>query len=259
LAFLVNVLVEDNAMADEAGDDDVKRQWVERVLNIKLSDPTDGGEDGSDALRPTEFASRIKDLILQGSVLAEPYRTEIIAKGSAVNEVLKSGDLDATESEIEDLEDALTRAAGEARVAEALKGVKGLVQYRKLQISWRDAQTSANAELARFIAAVLADPEVQEDELYPDVVEATAAASTLVPGFGGDLSDVLDKLDATTDAEVRNDLTAEAKKLIGEYSSMLDDAEGLRELQSLSDDEYGGISFFGELQKALRSLETAIP
>jgi hypothetical protein len=45
---------------------------------------------------------------------------------------------------------------------------------------------------------------------------------------------------------------------LSEYSEELDDAEGLRELQELADDDYGGISFFTELRQAIDSLEAQL-
>jgi hypothetical protein len=43
-----------------------------------------------------------------------------------------------------------------------------------------------------------------------------------------------------------------------EYAANLEAAAGLRELQSLSNDEYGGISFYTELQQAVASLKNQL-
>jgi hypothetical protein len=240
-------------------DSQAKRAWVERVLHFKVPEPTGSGDTDAGGLTHDELAALIKDLMMQGSVLAEPYRTDILGKARAVNELLKSGDLEATAGEVEVLQEALARAAGDARIEQARAVAKGTVQYRKLQFAWLEAQAAANAGLDRFIAAVLADPKVQEDELYDQVVDAADSVTTLLPQFGGDLANLLNELDTIRDPVRRQEMNGEAKQLIGEYSAMLDQSEGLQELQSLSDDEYQGISFFGELKQALGKLEAAIP
>jgi hypothetical protein len=247
-------------------DSQAKRAWVERILHfkvpepvVKVPEPVGPGDGKSVGLTHDELAAMIKDLTMQGSVLPEPYRTDILGKARAVNEILKGGDLEATADEVEALQEALSRAAGEARVEQARAVAMGTVQYRKLQFAWLEAQANANAGLDRFVAAVLADPTVREDELYDQVVDAADTVSTLVPEFGGDLASLLNELDTIRDPEKRQEMNGEAKKLIGDYSAMLEESEGLKALQSLSDDEYQGISFFGELKQALTKLEAAIP
>lgn len=250
-------------MSEQSGDDGAKREWVARVLGIEL--PLAGAAVSNGSL-PQELAlpsreeleARVKDVLTQAALLSDPYRADLIGRARTVAGLLHGDDMQFCLEEVDALEDAYARAAGSARAEEAIQSVKGKVAYRKLQLEWRNAQDRANAGLDRFIAAVLADPEVQQDDVFDQVEDAAATASALIPRFGGELSDVLDRLDSTYDASERDALTREANQILDDYAKALAESEALQALQEFSNQEYGGIAFYGELESALGELRKAI-
>ena len=80
----------------------------------------------------------------------------------------------------------------------------------------------------------------------------------MMPEFGTGIETALADIDDAETPAARASAVAAARKVLGDYRKRLDDADDLRALQELSDDEYGGISFFGELQQSLESLEAQL-
>jgi hypothetical protein len=144
--------------------------------------------------------------------------------------------------------------ASSERAAKPQTVGRGRVNYRKLQLRWRSAESDARTQLGAFIKAVLADPEVRNNPRFGDVQAGFADLGSLMPDFEGSLADELDRLDVAATDEERKTARAAAIKVIENYQAELGAAETLRELQELSDDEYGGIEFFSGLQVALLAL-----
>ncbi len=245
-------------MSGQAGNPEAQRAWVVRVLGIILQNDAGPGNDVGPGVDDVELRKSLTERIREASLLAatlpDPLKASVLALARAAAETLKGTDLLAAEVAVEELETTYYHAKRDALLTEANKGATGRVRYRQLQIEWRDAQSRANEQLEALASAVVGDERVQDDPLYDDVVDAAADVTSLIPQFGVDLDNALDALDREPDQSKRPKLLADARKLVDEYAQMLDGAEGLSELQSLSDDEYGGISFYTDLKDVLKSL-----
>jgi hypothetical protein len=132
------------------------------------------------------------------------------------------------------------------------------VKLRKLQLEWRSAESSARAQLDAFVKAVLGDPEIKNSPQFADVEKAMAGVTAAMPDFDDALLDALDDVDAATNDNDRNTALKAAMKALDSYRAELDKAETLQELQSIADDDYGGMEFFSGLQAALIALRSEL-
>ena len=168
--------------------------------------------------------------------------------------VLAGGYAASLAADVDTLENELARAGGAARVSEANTGSSGRVSFRRLELEWRDAQAKSRKQLDQFVAAFLADQEVQADPRFAQISVAASEIAKQMPIFGNDLEDALSAIDDAADDAARAKVRTQTQKILANYSMALDGAEGLHELQSLADDDFGGISFVSELQFALDKL-----
>ena len=239
---------------------DEKAAWIERVLGIAMpsatnSDTAEVRDAGADDAIREELRARMREMVIEAKLLPDKAAVPgLIALAQAAAEAAKGTDLVAAEIAVDELEMAVAQARSAANVA-AAQTRKGLVKYRKAQIAWNDARAKARAELERFSRAVLADPDIQEDELYDEVVALSGEFTTLLPQFDDELEEIVDRLDGIVAEDARAPLIAELKSKVAEYRALLNEAEGLADLQSLADDEYGGLSFFHALDEALNALQ----
>ncbi len=127
-----------------------------------------------------------------------------------------------------------------------------------MQLQWRAAEVEASAQLNAFAKTLLADPEVKAHPQFAELAAAMGDVRSLIPTFSDDLADELDRLDNAATPDDRRAARDAALKVIGEYDTDLAGAEGLRDLQDLADDEYGGMEFFSGLQAALAELRRAV-
>jgi hypothetical protein len=135
------------------------------------------------------------------------------------------------------------------------------MNYRKLQLQWRFAEIEARTNLQAFVKILLADPKVRQHPKFNDVQAAAANITSLLPSFNGlsdELADQLDRLHAPADEDDRQAARTAALKVLTDYDAELEGADGLRDLQDLADEEYGGIMFFSGLQAALATLRREI-
>jgi hypothetical protein len=149
-------------------------------------------------------------------------------------------------------------SASAARAQEAAAVSRGRVNFRKVQLKWRAAEAEANSQLDAFAKTLLADPEVKADPKFAQLEASMKDIKSLIPTFSDDLSDELDQLDNAATPDERKAAHAAALDVISEYEADLAKAEGLRELQDLADDEYGGMAFFSALQLALAELRREV-
>ena len=194
----------------------------------------------------------------QAFTLPEPAKTELGARVKQALGVLAGADPATLAVQINALESDVGRAASAARAGGAAATAGGGVTYRKLQFAWRDAQGKARKQLDQFVAAVLADKDIQADPRFGEAKAAASEIGDMMPEFGTGIETALADIDDAETPAARASAVAAARKVLGDYRKMLDDADDLRALQELSDDEYGGISFFGELQQSLESLEAQL-
>ncbi len=232
------------------GDGAARRAWVKKILNIDIAEPV----AASDAELRASLAERIRDVAAMANNLAPAAKLELITRAKAAKTAIDGTDLLAAEIAVEQLEAFYAESIRAATMGEAEQLGKGRVKYRKLQLQWRRAQGEALSALEALADAVLADPEMQEDPLYPDVQEAASGITELMPDFGEDLESVFNALDRDISDEEAADLRGEAIDVIDDYCTTLDQASELSRLQAFADEEYGSYASFRVLQDTLQAL-----
>ena len=223
------------------------------ALRRMLDAGTEAAEDGQAAGERTR--ERLTDLQMQIAFLTGPEKSELQGRVRQLLGAMDQTDPAKLATQMEALEADLAKAAGAARVAGAASAAGRTVSFRKLQFEWRDAQVRARKQLDAFVAAVLGDKAVQGHAQFDEIKEAAGQIGKQMPEFGNDIEKALCKIDDAKGDTERATARVSAQGMLADYADMLEDADGLNALQSLSDDEYGGISFVGELQTSLRSLE----
>jgi hypothetical protein len=166
-----------------------------------------------------------------------------------------SAALDAPDApaQVDALESAVAAALGAARAAEAKGSARRPIDSTKLLLRWRGAQSQVSANIVRLGAAVLAREDVQNDPRLNEVEAAVAELPGLVPKFGPELGDLLDKaMNAGSAANVAQD----ALKLIAGYRQSLAGAKSLLAFEQLAATDLGGdTALVSSLDGALGELE----
>lgn len=224
------------------------------ALAGSLKDEGEEGEGEEEKEAAAELLERVLDVQAQAASLPEPAKKELQKRVRQLQVAIGSGDAASLAADVDALENDLARASGAARVSEANTGSSGRVSFRKLELEWRDAQAKSRKQLDQFVAAFLADQEVQADPRFAQISVAASEIAKQMPMFGNELEDALDAIDDAADDAARAKARTGAQKILANYSKTLDGAEGLHELQALADDDFGGISFVSELQLALDKL-----
>jgi hypothetical protein len=237
-------------MSDRASMDN----WVKRVLglNVPAGQPEPGGLD-------QELQTWRQDILDQAGMLADKsVRARIEQLGSDAAAAIADGSLGAAHSILDAMDTALNdaRRAQTNRSAVAESGNK--VEYAKLLLRWRESQSSTRERIEQLAASILADPEVQADPRFEDVVEAAADLVDVMPGFGRELEDVLDGLDKLTDPDQRAAQVEAARAQIDACRNLLDSADELAELSQFAGEEYGEADLAGDLREALTELAGAL-
>ena len=240
---------------------DDKAAWIQRVLGVTMVAPpavADKQDAGTDEAIREELRDRIREMVGDIKVLADRSLVpKLAALANDANAAVKGDDLVAAEIAVDELEMGVVQARS-ATPAPMAESRSGLVKYRKAQIAWNQARGVARAGLERLGQAVMADPELQDDEDYDEIAALAGQFTTLLPQFDDELAEMVDSLEDAVSPEAREPLIAALKHKVTEYRDTLKDAEGLAELQALADDSYGGVPFFHSLDQALQSLQAAI-
>ena len=101
------------------------------------------------------------------------------------------------------------------------------IAYRKMLLSWRNAQAKVETDLASIGQAILARDDVKQDPRFEQVKQMVAGLPKLIPAYREKLGDTLDAaMNATTAAEART-LAKEAVEVIGTYRQQLAQAAPL--------------------------------
>jgi hypothetical protein len=234
-----------------------KSDWVKRVLGVALSGPPPDPSEPSDLSEADvrqELLARIKEMVIEAKLLPDKEAaSRLAALAASATQAVRGPNLMEGELAVARLEEAVGQAKAEARMSEVLAR-EGLVNWRKAQIEWRAARNRALANVDALTRQVQVDPEILAD---PDGKEAIALAGQfagLLPEFDESLEVTLDQLDAETDSERRTMLVQRASSELASYRLLLGAADGLAQLQELSDQEYGGIACYRELELALGKL-----
>lgn len=193
-------------------------------------------------------------LISQVARIGDAARKAELGKlAQAANAAIKAGDAATAIAQIGALRQALD---ADARPAPASTG---MVAFAKLQLQWRDAQATFDANLKALGAKLLADPGVQNDPRIDTIKEAVAALPGLVPKFGGDLEDALDAANNATDPVVRGRLMDEAVAALDAYRQQLTGAPLLAALEQFSAQQLGTkLALHGALDDALAAIKQQI-
>lgn len=235
---------------------DEKAEWISRVLGVTIA-PAPGAAEDPAALRG-ELQFRIREMLTEAKLLPDRGAiAPLIALATKATDAVKGDDLKAAHIAVLELETAVGAAKAAARKVGGTARA-GFVNYRAARFEWMRARAIAQMRLTTFASMIRSDEELQQDPDYDEVVEMTQEFDDLLPEFSERLEDLLEKLEAATDDAQRTALLKDARATLAEYRGMLRNSEGLSELQSLADEEFGGVSFFHELEDALGKLEKTL-
>lgn len=239
-----------------SGNDEVQREWVERVLQVELPEPG----TGADPELRKQLEGRIRDIINQLNNVAPADKAVLIEQAKQALAILRGVDLLAAEIAVEALEDGYLTAVRAARNTEAKAMTRDAVTYRKLRNAWQSAQTKALAELEGLADAVVNDPEEDEDDedILDDVAAAANRIGDIMPRFGSDLETILSEAELEPDDAHRNELRESAAAKIDEYLSELQGADVLAALQAFADEEYGSFAPMRTLRDTLGALASQL-
>lgn len=201
-----------------------------------------------------DVRNRLDEVRGQAARLPDPAKSELQGRVSKMLVELGATNPARLAGEIDTLENDLARATTAARTAEAAAASGDTVSYRLLQSEWVEAQARARQQLDQFVRQVLADKEIQEHPRFDDIKEGLDDAVDLLPDFGNALEGSLAAIDDAASDAARKTARAAALKVLEGYHAALEDADSLRELQAVSNDDYGGLAFYAELQNTLKSL-----
>jgi uncharacterized protein (DUF2267 family) len=233
---------------------DAKNTWVERILGVRVSAQP---PEGTEAVL-AELRERFEDVRNQAATLPNAAKAALQARVTAALATIGQTDPARLARDVDALENDLATAMRAARAGEAATSSGDRVTVRHLTVAWQDAQERARQQFDQFVASVLNDDEIKADPLFNQVKAAAAGIARQIPDFGSEIEGALAKIDDASSIEARGKARDAAQVVLTNYNRTLDGAKGLRALQDLSDDEYGGLSFFSELQKAITSLETQL-
>jgi hypothetical protein len=225
--------------------------WVGRVLGVSVG----GGDDAPPDELDQELESWRQGLLEQAARLTDnEARQRIRDLGEQAGTLIAEGSLGAAHSILDAMDTALNQARRSATNREVISDSGNKVEFAKLLLRWRQAQSDTRERIKHLASGILADPEVKADPRFDDVVEAAADLVDVMPDFGGDLEDLLDGLDKITDPEQRALQVEAARREIDLCRATLDNADELSELADFAGDEYGEADLAGSLREALTEL-----
>jgi len=230
--------------------DDQKDQWVMRVLGVKL--PSDAAPVQETAL--ADVRERLDDLRSQASLSSSAEGADLVARAKALSESLGSADFQTSLKGLEALEKDVALASKRARAVEAQAQSGDRVTLMRLEREWRAAQEAARETLQGFVATLLTDADLQQDERYPSLEAAAGELASLIPDDGGSLAEALGEVDDASDPAAARAARGRALSALRAYSAALDEDENLPELQEIADDAFDGAPFLSGLKRSLAAL-----
>jgi len=225
----------------------------------QAKEPGSGEERPEEAgLNLAELQEWLDDLHAQAALLPAPGGADLLARAKALHESLASADLQTSADDVEALAKDIALANRAARIAEAQAQSGDRVTRTRLQRQWQQAQEQAHATLEGFVASLLANPALQQDERYPRLQAAEGVLTSLIPDDRGLLENELADVDEASDPDEIRAVRDRATSALKAYSSRLEQGQDLRELQELADQEYDGAPFLKPLQQSLAALSTQL-
>lgn len=147
------------------------------------------------------------------------------------------------------------RTQSSARGDEARAVNRRGIAYPKLLLRWRDAQAQAIAAMDRVGRDYLALPNVQADLRIAQVRAAVATLPGLIPAFGEELGDLLDRgINAGTDAGI----ATEALAVVGRYRRAIASASTLGAFEQFARKYVGELGVVPTLDGALAEIAAGL-
>lgn len=184
-----------------------------------------------------------------------PALPELARLAEEIVTLLKAGEEAALFSLIDVLETGIANASDAAAVSLSDSGQR--VNYVKLLLRWRRAQSDTIERLKQLGNTVLTDQEVTSDPRFPEVQALAATFADSIPAFGEELADALDALDNLLPDERPEALLRDARRAVEQYQALLDNAEDLAELGEFARMFYR-MDLTGSLSDALDDLQAAL-
>jgi hypothetical protein len=229
--------------------------WVERVLGFVVTG--EGAEPGG---LDQELLAWRDGILEDAALLADKQaRPRIKELGRQVGAAITEGKLGGAHSLLDAMDTALNEAKRAARNRSVTEDAGSKVEYAKLLLRWRQAQSTTRDRIQRLASGILADPEVIDDPRFDEVVEAAADLVAVMPDFGAELENVLDGLDKIADPGQRTAQVEIAREQIDRCRQLLDGADELAELSAFAADEYAEADLAGSLREALIELASTLP
>lgn len=232
-----------------------KAVWVVRVLGVQIE--TDASaQDVEDA---AELDERLADARVRTQILTRakaPDAAELNEQLLAVTKLVTARDATASEVLLE-LEEALFAAEAAGRAQNLPSELRVPLSLRKLMIDWRAAQQAADTGIKAIGDAYLADPEVQADPRFDEVLATVRELPTLIPQFGTELSDAVDAV--FNDGAKTKSVVASGLKVVQTYRSAIASAPILADLEELAREDLGGdFPISAPLLETLGKIETEL-
>ena len=165
---------------------------------------------------------------------------------------LKRGDLAQVAAGIDILRMAVgdAEAAGPVDAIDPEKANQAVVQkLRKSRVAWTATRANVDAQLEKLSSAILAASDGEDDGSDLES-QFYATVEPLLADLDDTLSDVLDRA-ADAEGEDREELLAEARSLIGDYSAFVD---GNAVIQQLDDNPFQKLTVGKTLTATLGTL-----
>lgn len=231
---------------------DTKAVWVQRVLGVTIADrseepPHDDPLDLKGRLATAE--RQLDGLKAEGG----PELPDLLKEFAAAQAAVQNQGNDAPDL-MNALESALARARQAALHRKNSQDLGGKVDYAKLLLRWRRAQTVVMTNMTDLAATLRTNPEVLQDPDSEEVLDLIDEFPDLLPQFGHALDDVLD--DAGKPGANVAALREDALDILSDYRTEVDKVREIKDLEDLAVKAgIGSFAMFSEFQAAFDELE----
>lgn len=178
----------------------------------------------------------------------------LVKLAGAAQASLKGGDLAAAGQGIEELRRALATAAEQAKLTQQAQAGGGAVTYAKSRLAWLAARKKVESDIEKLRAEIVAT--YQKDGIAAELDKAyQARVAPLLAALDERLADKLDDASNATDPTVRARLVAEAKEIIGDYTTFLNTDTTIADLD---DNPFVPLSIQNTIAATLSTLAKAV-
>ncbi len=231
---------------------DTKAVWVQRVLGVTIADrlETPPPDDPFDLNgRITTAERQLNALKAEGG----PELPDLLKAFAAASQAVQSKGSDAP-GLMDELERLLSRAQQAAQYRKNSQEFAGKVDYAKLLLRWRRAQSVAMTNMQDLAAALRTNPQVLTDPDPDEVLDLIDEFPDLIPRFGGALDNVLDEANKPG-ADVAS-LREQALDILEDYRAEVDKVTEIKDLEDLAKKAgIGNFALFSEFESAFDELE----